>query len=73
MRLRRNICALFNLIESAGRELFHFEQFFPMSEVTVTVPVIHNTVCEVFGNSGKLSQLFDVRSVDVDGGDHILT
>jgi hypothetical protein len=44
-----------------------------MSEVTVAVPVIHNAVCEVFGNSGKLSQLFDVRSVDVNGGDHIVT
>ena len=42
-----------------------------MSEVTVAVPVIHNAVCEVFGNSGKLGQLFDVRSVEINGGGHI--
>jgi hypothetical protein len=68
----RNICSLFDLVESVGRELFHFEQFFPMSEVTMAVPVIHNAVCEVFGNSGKLGQLFDLCGVDINGGDHIV-
>ena len=37
----------------------------------MAVPVIHNAVREVLGNSRKLSQLFDSRGVDIYGGDHI--
>jgi hypothetical protein len=43
-----------------------------MSVVTVPVTLIHNAVREIFGNSGKLSQLFDGRGVDINGGDHIV-
>ena len=42
-----------------------------MSEVTVAVPVIHNTVREILGDSWKLSQFFDGRGVDIHGGIHI--
>jgi hypothetical protein len=66
-----NICSLLNLLESVSREFFHFEQFFPMSEVTVAIPVIHNPVREIFGDSWKLSQFFDGRGVDIHGGIHI--
>ena len=44
-----------------------------MSVVTVAVPVIHNTVREIFGNSWKLSQLFDGRGVDINAADHIVS
>jgi hypothetical protein len=37
----------------------------------VAAPVIHNTIRKIFGNSGKLSQLFCCRGVDVNGGGHI--
>ena len=72
-RWRRNICPLFDSVESVSREVFHFEQLFPVSEVTVAIPVIHNAVRKIFGNSWKLSQLFDGRGVDINGGDHIVT
>ena len=42
-----------------------------MSVVTMAIAVIHNAVREIFCNPGKLSQLFDRRGVDIDGGDHI--
>ena len=53
-RRRRNIRTLFDLVESARREVLNPEQIFPMRVVTVAVPVIHNTVREIFGNSGQL-------------------
>src|SRR6185437_14355448 len=65
------ICPLSNPVERISREFFHFEQLFPMSEITVAVPVIHDAVRKIFRNSWKLSQLFDGRGVDIKGGDHI--
>jgi Mlc titration factor MtfA (ptsG expression regulator) len=42
-----------------------------MSVVTMAVAVIHNTICEILGNSGKLSQLFCCSGVDINRRGHI--
>ena len=66
----RNVCALFELAENARREVFYCKKLFPISEITAPVPVIHNAICEILGDSGKLGQLFYCRGVDTDSGSH---
>jgi hypothetical protein len=68
---RKNIGSLFDSIERVSGKLLNFEQLLPVCEITVTVPVIHDAVGEVFCDSGKLGQLFDGRCIDVDGSNHV--
>lgn len=42
-----------------------------MREITVTVPVIHDAVGEVFCDPRKLGQFFDGSGIDVNGSNHV--
>ena len=60
------ICPQLDLLQSVYGKFLYLAQLFPMREQAVSLPMVDDVVCRVFGDPWKLGKLTDSRCIDVD-------
>ena len=63
---------LLDPVQFFAGKTFHFQQLFPRGEIAVTIAMIDDVIGDVFGDTGKLGQLFDSCGIQIDSCHTIL-